>query len=143
MNILITTFSLLLVLSISASFFWKEVKGYAETLRAARGFFEAARTTEHKYQQKQFQYLAIYQENISSKNAKNSTNSSKVFVSHRLTNPPLEQGRVSIAPLKQKEYTSVLQPVFKNLLQELYGHAPWYDQQEMDRLIVAYIEYKD
>ncbi|MBS3905268.1 MAG: hypothetical protein KGZ39_08085 [Simkania sp.] len=139
MNILITTFSLLLVFSISASLFWREAKNSTETLRIARGFFEAARITQNKSEDKRFQRARSSEPSTVVKKESKSLSTHVPFVSHRLMNPPVEQGRVHIACLQMKEYAPILQPIFKRLFEELYGHTSWYDAKKMDQLLSVLI----
>lgn len=137
MNILITTLSMLLVLSISAGFFWREVRDSTESLLTAKGFFGAARIAQNKYEIKQFQRLPKFQVENPPKEKKTPTQKDKVFVSHRLVTPPLEQGHLHIASLWQLEHTPVVQPLIKKLFKELYGHVSWYEEKGIDRLIAA------
>jgi hypothetical protein len=139
MNILITTFSLLLVLAVSSTLFWKETISSSQAFQASKGYFEARRIAQNRAEQKRFQrWKEANSSTVSNYLKKPSSYSRKKgYSSHRNKLPPLEQGRLHIAPLWESEYRLLFQPVLERLLTDLYGHASWFDQRKVIRLIEA------
>lgn len=138
MNILITTFSLLFVLALGSSLFWKETLSSSQVFQASKGFFEARRLAQNKAEQKRFQrWKELNSSSVVSIHPlqKNRPSRKKPYASHRNKIPPLEQGRMHLAPLWEIEYRHLFQPTLERLLTELYGHAPWFDQRKVIGLI--------
>ncbi len=144
MNILITTFSLLFVLAISSGLFWKEALSSSYTLKASKGFFEAARKAHNKAEQKRFNRWKELNPipTLVTISKKPSSSSKRMHVSHRDKHPPLEQGRLHVAPLWNQEHKLLFQPVLERLLTHLYGHAPWFDTIKVNRLIEAMAKFE-
>jgi hypothetical protein len=141
MNILITTLSLLLVLAISSNLFWKEALSSSYALNASKGFFEASRLAQNKAEQKRFsrwkELNSSSTPSLNTKKPKPSSSRKRIYVSHRNKTPPIEQGRLHIAPLWEKERRPLFQPVLERLFTNLYGHAPWFDKKKLPLLIEA------
>ncbi len=142
MNILVTTFALLLVLSIGGSIFWKDAISSSSAIMAIKGFYEAGRMAQNKAEQKRFSRWKDAT-NASSKKQKGTALSTKSFVSHRNIQPPLEQGRLHIAPLWQEEHRQLFQGILETLVKNLYGHTTWYNETLAKSLIQQLADLKD
>ena len=139
MNILVTTFSLLFVLALSSGLFWKETISSSQVLQASKGFFKAKRMAQNKAEQKRFHRWKESNSSLVSSLTKKGSSSirKKGYASHRSKMPPIEQGRLHITPLWELEYKPLFQPLLERLLIDLYGHASWFDQAKIIRLIEA------
>lgn len=133
MNILITSFSLLLVLALSASLFWKEAISSSFSLRAINGMYVAQREAANLFEKRQFSRLKNSGE--APKKEKKKGLRTSTFQSHRFENPPIEQGRFAILSIRGLEQQTILKLVVERLLLELYGHMKWYDQKISTRIL--------
>jgi hypothetical protein len=137
MNILITSFSLLLILALGSSLFWKEAISSSFSFRAVKGVYEAARTARNSLEKKQFAHFKnanVEPNNDKGKQKKKGLKTS-IFYSHRLENPPIEQGRFGIMSIRELEQQPILKPILQKFLFELYGHTEWFDQKILQKII--------
>lgn len=133
MNVLITTLSLLLVLGVGAGIFWKEALSTSFSLKAVKGMYEAKRIARNQLEQKNF--ASFKEPHQTPQKEKKKGVRTATFQSHRLSNPPIEQGRFGIAALQENENLSHLKPIVQRLFVELYGHTDWFDPTVCMRLI--------
>jgi hypothetical protein len=128
-NILITCFSLLLVLALSSSMFWKEAMSSSFSLRAVKGVYVAEREARNILEKRQFSKLKKTESPAAPNKERKKGLRTSVFQSHRFENPPIEQGRFAILSIRGLEQQTMMKPIVQKLLFELYGHMKWYDQK--------------
>lgn len=125
MNILPLIFVFLTILSLTSYSFLQERIASAKTSSTYRGYMRAERLSRNRLESIRYKKIPTLQNGNKTTGPKKKT---EVFKSHRLDCPPTEASRLNITLLFSEQPPSFLYETLVKLIQDLYGHAPFFKE---------------
>ncbi len=144
MNIIILIFSFLTVMALSTASFWQTASAVRLEAASFCGSLTANRVAENALQKKIFQNIPSAGTGIPSPEDGGHKRIA-VFKSHRVKSRPHQYARLQLAAIWDKEAHPFVESTFLRLLNELYGHTPWFRQAnasgEIDALLTNVVRF--